>query len=180
MRQELSLRNLHERHRALTVPLAGTYEEAASVCLQRHHTPPVDVILADNGSRSSASVNWVSLTSGLAMLGITRPMRPGTAPMGVSSLGLRCCAACTRCGAPRPEQGPTTTSDRRDRASTTLKSVFDWKSRVLTTATRRRFSGASGTKVRQARAGNSSLPAVAGIFGFSAKLLTVQDVPESS
>jgi hypothetical protein len=35
-------------------------------------------------------------------------------------------------------------------------------------------------KVRPARAGNGSLPAVAGVFGFWAKLLTVQDVPESS
>ena len=58
MPQELPLRNLHERHRALTVPIAGGYEEAASVCLQRHHTPPVDVTLADNGSRSSATVDW--------------------------------------------------------------------------------------------------------------------------
>lgn len=48
------------RHRALTVPIAGPYEEAASVCLQRHRTPPVDVTLADNGSRSSASVDWES------------------------------------------------------------------------------------------------------------------------
>jgi hypothetical protein len=58
--RSFSIRNLHERHRALTVPIAGTYEEAASVCLQRHHTPPADVILADNGSRSSGSVNWTS------------------------------------------------------------------------------------------------------------------------
>ena len=34
-------------------------------------------------------------------------------------------------------------------------------------------------KVRQARAGSSSLPAVAGVFGFGARLLAVQDVPES-
>jgi hypothetical protein len=40
---ELPLRNLHERHRGLTVAVAGSYEEAAAVCLQRHHTPPVDL-----------------------------------------------------------------------------------------------------------------------------------------
>jgi hypothetical protein len=35
-------------------------------------------------------------------------------------------------------------------------------------------------KIRQAREGNSSLPALAGVFGFSAKILTIRDVPEAS
>jgi hypothetical protein len=33
-------------------------------------------------------------------------------------------------------------------------------------------------KVRQAQQGNSSLPALAGVIGFSAKLLMLRDVPE--
>ena len=33
-------------------------------------------------------------------------------------------------------------------------------------------------KVRQTQEGNSSLPAIAGVVGFSARLLMVQDVPE--
>jgi hypothetical protein len=35
-------------------------------------------------------------------------------------------------------------------------------------------------KIRQASEGRSSLPAVAGVYGFFAKLLMVRDVPESS
>jgi hypothetical protein len=35
-------------------------------------------------------------------------------------------------------------------------------------------------KVRQARDGNSSLPALAGVVGFATRLLMVQDVTESS
>lgn len=34
-------------------------------------------------------------------------------------------------------------------------------------------------KVRQAREGKSSLPALAGVFGFSARLLMVKDVPDN-
>jgi hypothetical protein len=33
-------------------------------------------------------------------------------------------------------------------------------------------------KVQQARNGNSSLPALAGVMGFSERLLVLQDVPE--
>jgi hypothetical protein len=35
-------------------------------------------------------------------------------------------------------------------------------------------------KIRQAQRGDSNLPAVAGVIGFSAKLLMVSDVPEES
>jgi len=35
-------------------------------------------------------------------------------------------------------------------------------------------------KIRQAREGKSSLPALAGVFGFRAKLLMVRDVPEAT
>jgi hypothetical protein len=56
---ELRLRNLHERHRALTIAVGGSYEEAASVCLQRHHQSPVEVVLSDNGAQSLAIVTWI-------------------------------------------------------------------------------------------------------------------------
>jgi hypothetical protein len=35
-------------------------------------------------------------------------------------------------------------------------------------------------KVQQARDGRSSLPALAGVIGFSARLLLMKDVPEES
>jgi hypothetical protein len=57
----LSLEALHERHRALTEPLAGAYREAASVCLSRHHTPPVQVTLSDNSTETSAELAWGSV-----------------------------------------------------------------------------------------------------------------------
>ena len=54
----LSLKVLHERHRALTPSIAGTFEEAAAVCLSRHHVPPTAVTLSDNGRESSGQISW--------------------------------------------------------------------------------------------------------------------------
>lgn len=46
---KLKLESLHERHIGLTVPLSGTYFEAASVCLSRHHQSPIEVEIVCNG-----------------------------------------------------------------------------------------------------------------------------------
>src|SRR5467141_1089208 len=51
---------MHERHPALTFAIAGSYREAAAVCLSRHHAPPVQVTLSDNDTESSAEVTWAA------------------------------------------------------------------------------------------------------------------------
>ena len=56
----LSLDGMHERHRALTESVAGSYQEAAAVCLSRHHMPPVHVTIFDNGSESSGEIIWTA------------------------------------------------------------------------------------------------------------------------
>jgi len=43
---------LHERHPGLTASLGGTFTEAASVCLDRHHSSPVEMAIV--GSTGSA------------------------------------------------------------------------------------------------------------------------------
>jgi hypothetical protein len=180
MQRELPLQNLHERHRALTVPIAGTYEEAASVCLQRHHTPPADVILADNGSRSAASVNWTSPAQRTRDAwandtDATRDGAYGCVIAGVEALrGLYAVRrAETGTGADYYIGPPGSgVNDLEECFRLEVSGVDDGDDKEVL----KRLSA----KVRQARAGNSSLPAVAGVFGFRIKLLTIQDVPESS
>lgn len=180
MSQELPLRNLHERHRALTVPIAGSQEEAASVCLQRHHTPPVEVTLADNASRSSAIVNWVppdqqTLDAWANQTDATEAGACGCVIAAVEVLrGLYAVRrAETGTGADYYIGPPGAgVNDLEDCLRLEVSGVDHGDEKEVL----KRLNA----KVRQARAGNSSLPAVAGVFGFGARLLTVQDVPESS
>lgn len=53
---KLRLEALHERHPGLTASLGGTFLEAASVCLNRHHGSPVDMRVVCNGGTSTQSV----------------------------------------------------------------------------------------------------------------------------
>ena len=46
---KLRLESLHERHTGLTASLSGTFCEAASVCLSRHHDSPINMDIVNNG-----------------------------------------------------------------------------------------------------------------------------------
>ena len=55
---KLNLESLHERHIGLTAPLSGTYFEAASVCLSRHHRSPIEVEIICNGAVKVRTVEF--------------------------------------------------------------------------------------------------------------------------
>jgi len=56
---KLRLEALHERHTGLTAALAGTFYEAASVCLSRYHESPANMDITCNGISSSQSVEFL-------------------------------------------------------------------------------------------------------------------------
>ena len=49
---KLKLDSLHDRHVGLTQSLSGTFFEAASVCLGRHHDSPVDIAITHTKGES--------------------------------------------------------------------------------------------------------------------------------
>jgi hypothetical protein len=59
MSDRVNIDAMHLRHRALTPHIAGSYCEAAAVCLSRHHSSPVEVMLSDNGTESLGVLAWV-------------------------------------------------------------------------------------------------------------------------
>jgi hypothetical protein len=177
--KQLKLDGMDQRHKALTPPIAANNKEAAEVCLSRHHLSPLEVTLSDNGEETPGEVVWSppgSLTLGAwantidateagayccviagveAIRGLFAVRRAETLTgadyyIGPIEAGVNDLEDCIRL-----EVSGVDASDRRDVNKRLLQ------------------------KVRQARAGKSSLPAVAGVFGFYAKLLMVRDVPEA-
>ena len=55
---KLNLNSLHERHPGLTRGLGEAYSEAASVCMSRHHVPPVSVSVHHNGEVQVRSLQY--------------------------------------------------------------------------------------------------------------------------
>ena len=49
---------MQQRHTGLTTAIADSYTEAAGVCLDRHHEPPVDFEIETRGAPTTATVEW--------------------------------------------------------------------------------------------------------------------------
>jgi hypothetical protein len=176
----INLERMNERHRALLPSLAAAYEEAASICLSRHHNSPTTILLSDNGESSSAEVSWNHPTSRMLdayanQIDTTEMGAYGCVIAGIEL--LRGLFAVRR----------AETGSGADYYIAPIGSGVD----DLEDCVRLEISGLNNgddkevtkrllQKVRQASEGNSSLPAVAGVFGFSARLLMIQDVTEDS
>ena len=54
----LPIHDMEQRHTGLTTAIAGSYTEAASVCLARHHEPPVDFEIETRSAPTTTIVEW--------------------------------------------------------------------------------------------------------------------------
>jgi hypothetical protein len=178
MAERINLDSMHERHRALTEAVAATYGEAASVCLSRHHTSPVSITVSDNGTESRAELVWNlpdarTLGAWANTTDTTEAGAYGCVIAGVEHIrGLFAVRRAETGTGADYYVGPDGFGEEDLEGCLRLEvSGVDGGNRevVLTRL---------GAKVRQAQRGDSNLPALAGVIGFSAKLLMVRDVPE--
>jgi hypothetical protein len=178
MTDRINLDSMHDRHRALTEAIAGTYREAASVCLSRHHKAPVVITVSDDGTESEAEVVWItpdSKTLG-AWANTTDATEAGAYGFVIAGLEyIRGLFAVRRAETGTGADyyvGPYGSGEEDLEACLRLEvSGVDGGNREVVAAR-------LGAKVRQAQRGASNLPALAGVIGFSAKLLMVRNVPE--
>jgi|SRR5581483_3508993 hypothetical protein len=178
MAKKITLDALEQRHYGLTAAVAGAYKEAASVCLNRHHGSPIELTLSDNGTESAAELAWSApddRTMG-AWANDTDATEAGAYACVIASLEeLRGFFAVRRAETGTGADyyvGPSG-SGKHD-----LENCFRLEVSGVGAGDRKDVSKRLLGKVQQARNGNSSLPALAGVMGFAAKLLLVQDVLE--
>lgn len=175
----LNLRSLHERHVGLTEALAGSYLEAASVCLNRHHESPVDMEVSSNKGKNLIGVSF------------DHPDERVQNAWANDIDTTECGAYCVSLAAVEHEEQLVAVR----RAET--QSGADWYVAPIGTGTddledclRLEVSGTdSGNrtkvearlkeKIDQALHGNSNLPALAAVVGFKEKLIAIQRVSES-
>jgi hypothetical protein len=178
MTARLNLESMHQRHRALTQVIAAYYKEAASVCLNRHHASPVFINVSDNGAESEAEVCWKVPNSRTtdAWANATDTTEAGACACVIAAIeyvrGLFAVRrAETRTGADY-YIGPQGSGedDLEDCLRLEVSGVDVGNNSVV--------AARLGAKAEQAQRGESNLPAVAGVIGFSAKVLMIRDVPE--
>jgi hypothetical protein len=176
----LRIDEMHERHRGLTQPIAAAYQEAATVCLNRYHVSPVEITLADNGTVTVAELRFVTPDARMmdAWANTTDTTRDGAYCCVIAGVELLRSLFAVR----RAETGTGADyyvgrqgagqDDLEDCLRLEVSGVGDGDLNEV----RKRLR----EKVAQVLRGDGSLPALAGVVGFSARLLVVQDVMEEA
>lgn len=173
----LPLQNMAERHPALTPFVAGSYLEAARVCLGRHHTSPQEFIIENDNIQSITQVEWEVADGRVqaAWANTDDATRDGAYALAIATTDLvRGMVAVRR-------------AETRTGADYYL-ALSDQNSEDLENWFRLEVSGTDSNKIEvkrrirvkleQAKQGESNLPALAAIIGFRVKLIVLQTVDE--
>ncbi len=174
----MNLESMHDRHRALTEAIAATYREAASVCLSRHHVSPVLITLSDNGTNCEAQLNWNvpdsrTLGAWANAVDATEAGAYGCVIAGVEHIRNLFAVRRAETGTGADYYIGPTGSGEDD-----LEDCLRLEVSGVDAGTYDDVAKRLRVKIRQAQLGNSNLPALVGVIGFSAKLLMLGDVPE--
>lgn len=172
----LKLASLHERHTGLTASLAGTFFEAASVCLSRHYDSPVDMKVKCNGNCSTRSVDFQKADTRLIN---AYANDIDTTEFGAYGVSLAAVEAEEQLVAVRRAETLTGADWYVAPVGTTPKDLEDCI-RLEVSGT---DSGSGSNlksllkqKANQTKQGKSNLPAIASVVGFKERIIMIQRV----
>jgi hypothetical protein len=172
----LVLEGLDQRHPGLTESVAGSFAEAARVCLDRHHTSPIlfDIRRGANSCTAAAAWEATDQRTKLAWANKDDTTRDGAYCVAIAVIELTdgrvaVSRAETRTGADYYLGKPCEQLEDLERSLRLEVSGVD-EGNLTTLKTR------LGQKVWQAKSGDSSLPAVAAVVGFASKTVLTADV----
>jgi hypothetical protein len=174
----LPLDDMHTRHDGLTKAIADCYTEAARVCLDRHHAPPEEIQIKSDGTAHAAIANWEPTddqTKG-AWANTDDATRDGAYAFALAAAeiteGLVAVhRAETRTGADYYVAPKGKTIDDLEEC---LRLEVSGVDRGAESAVAQRLNA----KLKQAAAGASNLPAMAGVVGFKAAVVLLAPLEE--
>ena len=178
MEIQIELNDMHERHRALTSARASAYREAAFVCLQRHHKSPIEVAIVDNADLVSAGLEWEAPDSRTidAWANSRETTEDGACACVIAAAEL--VRGLFAIGRAETGTGADYYLGPADATMDDLEDAVRLEISGVDKGDDIQVQGRLIQKVNQARNGDSSLPALAGVMGFSAKTLMFMDVEE--
>lgn len=172
----LPLKDMDVRHRALTPWLAGSYLEAASVCLDYHHgSSPEKCIIEDSQTRFDVLVHWDAPSNRTRAAWANRDdaTRDGAYAMGIAAVEVSRELYAIRRAETRTGADYYVALAKQDLAD--LEGWFRLEisgTNLEKPEVRRRLR----QKLAQAERGNSNLPAIAAVVGFRVRLVIIQTV----
>jgi hypothetical protein len=173
---KLIIESLYERHTGLTPSLSGSLFEAASVCLSRHHTSPVEIYIACNGGTTTRVVDFQGPDSRMLNAWANDI---DTTEMGAYGVCLAAVEVEEQLVAVRRAETLTGADwyiAPLGTASDDLENSFRLEVSGVDAGDQAAIEGRLRKKVAQARRGASNLPAIASVVGFKARAVAMQKV----
>jgi hypothetical protein len=180
MSAPLPLEDMHLRHSGLTEAIARNNQEAATVCLSRHHTPPTMFRIENSGANEQAVVDWIPPNDHVRGAWNNRNDATEMGAYACVIAGIELSRghvavhrADTGTGADYYVAPPGTGKSDLERCyRLEVSGVDKGNDRDI----RQRLI----QKVEQARKGDSNLPAIAGVIGFAARMIVIADVEDAT
>ncbi|MEA3012441.1 MAG: hypothetical protein QOD42_986 [Sphingomonadales bacterium] len=167
MNPTLPFANLAARHRGVSDGIGLSYEEAARVCLDRHHESPAIFQIRDHLSESAADAVWIAADASLqrAWANEIDATEAGACALALATVELvrglvAVRRAETRTGADYYVNVPGAAADDLETAVRLEVSGTSDGSTIV-------IEGRLRQKLDQAAKGNSNLPAMAVVVGFA-------------
>ena len=175
----LPFHDMEQRHAGLTKPIADSYTEAAEVCLDRHHGPPEAFVLEKGDSRVTATLEWQSPDERTrsAWANDNDATEAGAYACVLAAVELLDELFAVR----RAEtlSGADYYIAPKDHAPNDLENCVRLEVSGVDRGLESNLTGRLRAKLRQAAAGKSNLPALAGVVGFKARLILLADLETS-
>ena len=173
-----ALADLHQRHVGLTPMVCGSYAEAASVCLARHHTPPTDFEVVHHGAAGVRELQWSTPDERTQ-----RAHNNETDATEQGAYSLACASVEAELGFITHERsevrtgadyyvGPPGQNDLESAYRLEVSGVSAGNRGTVATRVRR--------KLEQVAEGRSDRPAMVCVIGFLTKLIVIESLEEES
>ena len=168
-----SLYHLVERHN-LTLNMCGCFGEAASLCLARHHEPPIDFLIQYGGRSTLREVIWIPPDDR-----IRRTWGNVDETTEYAAYGLSIAAIEEELGLVVVGRADIRTGADWYLANTVngdLEAAYRLEGSGVDHGNRRYLHSRLVEKCEQVRNGSSNLPAIVSVVGFLIKVVEFEDV----
>lgn len=172
----LPLADLAARHPGLTLAIAAAYAEAASVCLGRHHVAPLEIAIDDVTRPCRAIVEWPTPDDRTCAAWANEI---DTTEAGAYAVVLAAAELAHELFAIRRAETLTGADyyiAPHGAQVEDLEHCLRLEVSGVDAGTDQAVRARLRSKVNQTRAGNSNLPAMAGVVGFKARLVAFEAV----
>jgi hypothetical protein len=175
----LRVSDLSARHVGVSAGLSTAYAEAASICLDRHHTSPADFQLKDNARDDVAQASWQSADQRMRQAWANADDATEAGAYGVALAAIEVMRELVAVGRAETRTGADYYLGDPHGVLEDFEASFRLEVSGTDAGNLSAIESRLGQKLEQARKGKSNLPAIASVVGFAALRVVSADLGKS-